>query len=392
MPWRARYVAWGVGVVVFLLVLTVERRIGISLFWAIAWGLVATILITRIIMSKISHERPLGAVASMWVRELTAPRETTAGEGGAVSATRVRVTHRAAQAPSRTAAEAPASSRSSTTQATDETQGGWRCSDAEASARLSRTLRSRRHNRPPGGRGVPQPPQVNRGRHAAPEHDLPAPPAPRPVRQPASEATAAPAAAGAVPAGGGQQAQPTSPRGAVHSHVHPVDRRSEHRRTPAAQRPRRVRVVPARAAALVVPLRLAAPGPDRRHRRPVRRAARPLDAPARHDPAVPDPHVGRGARAQRGQPAAGHAGRAVLRRLPDRRAAAAAGPVDGGEGGLPRRPGADPQHGGPGRRAGRAAAAQDLPGGRGRRAGRDRLRGRAPRPGDRLRRASRAVR
>jgi hypothetical protein len=91
MPWRARYVAWGVGAVVFLLVLTVERRIGISLFWAIAWGLVATILITRIITSKISHERPLSAVASMWVRELTAPRETTAGAGGAVSATRVRV-------------------------------------------------------------------------------------------------------------------------------------------------------------------------------------------------------------------------------------------------------------------------------------------------------------
>jgi hypothetical protein len=91
MPWRARYVAWGVGVVVFLLVLTVERRIGISLFWAIAWGLVATILITRIITSKISHERPLGAVTTMWVRELTAPREATTGRGGAVSATRVRV-------------------------------------------------------------------------------------------------------------------------------------------------------------------------------------------------------------------------------------------------------------------------------------------------------------
>lgn len=91
MPWRARYVAWGVGVVVFLLVLTVERRIGVSLFWAIAWGLVITILITRIITSKISHERPLGSVTAMWVHELTAPREETAGRGGAVSATRVRV-------------------------------------------------------------------------------------------------------------------------------------------------------------------------------------------------------------------------------------------------------------------------------------------------------------
>lgn len=91
MPWRARYVAWGVGVVVFLVVLTVERRIGISLFWSIAWGIVITILLTRIICSKISHERPLSAVASMWLRELTAPRETTTGEGGAVSAVRVRV-------------------------------------------------------------------------------------------------------------------------------------------------------------------------------------------------------------------------------------------------------------------------------------------------------------
>jgi hypothetical protein len=91
MPWRARYVAWGVGVFVFLIVLTVERRLGISLFWSIAWGLVVTILLTRIITSKISHERPLSAVSAMWLRELTAPREATAGEGGAVSATRVRV-------------------------------------------------------------------------------------------------------------------------------------------------------------------------------------------------------------------------------------------------------------------------------------------------------------
>ncbi|MBB4911459.1 hypothetical protein [Actinophytocola algeriensis] len=91
MPWRARYVAWGVGVFVFLIVLTVERRLGIDLFWSIAWGIVVTILLTRMITSKISHERPLSAVSAMWLRELTAPREATAGEGGAVSATRVRV-------------------------------------------------------------------------------------------------------------------------------------------------------------------------------------------------------------------------------------------------------------------------------------------------------------
>ena len=91
MPWRARYVAWGVGVFVFLIVLTVERRLGIDLFWSIAWGIVATIVLTRMITSKISHERPLSAVSAMWLRELTAPREATTGRGGAVSATRVRV-------------------------------------------------------------------------------------------------------------------------------------------------------------------------------------------------------------------------------------------------------------------------------------------------------------
>ena len=70
---------------------TVERRIGVSLFWSIAWGIVITIVLTRFICGKISHERPLSAVAAMWLRELTAPREATAGSGGAVSATRVRV-------------------------------------------------------------------------------------------------------------------------------------------------------------------------------------------------------------------------------------------------------------------------------------------------------------
>ncbi|HEX2133512.1 MAG TPA: hypothetical protein VHH15_18350 [Actinophytocola sp.] len=117
MPWRARYVAWGVGVVVFLVVLTVERRIGISLFWSIAWGLVVTVLITRLICSRISHERPLSSVTAMWVRELTAPREATTGAGGAASATRVRVRaerprHRPRQKPGREQGRQPKRSTS----------------------------------------------------------------------------------------------------------------------------------------------------------------------------------------------------------------------------------------------------------------------------------------
>ncbi|PPK63412.1 hypothetical protein V5P93_001087 [Actinokineospora auranticolor] len=90
-PWRARYVAWGVGTVVFLIALTVLRNVGVGLFWSFAWGLVATVALTMVICSRISHERPLGAVLTMWLRELNTPREQTTGTGGAVSAAGVRV-------------------------------------------------------------------------------------------------------------------------------------------------------------------------------------------------------------------------------------------------------------------------------------------------------------
>ncbi|HKR49220.1 MAG TPA: hypothetical protein VJT72_06495 [Pseudonocardiaceae bacterium] len=91
-PWRARYVAWGVGLVVFLVVLGVERQMGIGFsFFSTGWALLITILLTRMIGSRISHERPLTAVAAMWIRELTAPRIKTAARGGAASPAQVRV-------------------------------------------------------------------------------------------------------------------------------------------------------------------------------------------------------------------------------------------------------------------------------------------------------------
>lgn len=91
-PWRARYVAWGVGAMVFLVVLAVERRMSIGFgFFSTAWAVVITIAMTRLICSRITHERPLSAVMVMWLRELSAPRETVRAKGGAASAARVRV-------------------------------------------------------------------------------------------------------------------------------------------------------------------------------------------------------------------------------------------------------------------------------------------------------------
>lgn len=75
-PWRARYVTYGVGFLVFLLVFTVARKLlGLPLsFFVLAWSLVLTVAITRWIGSRITHERPLGGVLALWWAELTAPR------------------------------------------------------------------------------------------------------------------------------------------------------------------------------------------------------------------------------------------------------------------------------------------------------------------------------
>ncbi|HEX5404308.1 MAG TPA: hypothetical protein VFX16_18620 [Pseudonocardiaceae bacterium] len=97
-PWRARYVAWGVGILVFVLVLTGVRALFGFGFFTVAWTVVVTVVLTRLITSRISHERPLGAVFTMWMRELNAPRERPTGVGGAASATRVRM-HRARPLP-----------------------------------------------------------------------------------------------------------------------------------------------------------------------------------------------------------------------------------------------------------------------------------------------------
>ncbi len=122
-PWRARYVAWGVGTVIFLVVLGAERQLGIGFgFFSTGWGLVITILLTRLIGSRISHERPLTAVAQMWLHELTAPRKRTAVREGAASAASIRVERdrpRPSQRPGRraggrkerTGVRAPASSQ-----------------------------------------------------------------------------------------------------------------------------------------------------------------------------------------------------------------------------------------------------------------------------------------
>ena len=91
-PWRVRYVGYGVGLLVMIAVMFVQRRIGIGLdFFSVAWALVITIAVTRFVGKRIDYERPLGQVVELFRHELTGPRKRTAATGGEVRSRHVRV-------------------------------------------------------------------------------------------------------------------------------------------------------------------------------------------------------------------------------------------------------------------------------------------------------------
>jgi hypothetical protein len=92
-PWRARYVSYGVGLLVMIVVMFVQRRIGIGLdFFSVAWALIITVLVTRFLGQRIDYERPLGQVLAHFRHEITGPRARTAVRGGSVRSGHVRVT------------------------------------------------------------------------------------------------------------------------------------------------------------------------------------------------------------------------------------------------------------------------------------------------------------
>jgi hypothetical protein len=75
LPWRARYVAYGVGLLVFVGLQILERRVGIPLsFWVVMWSLLGTVAITRGLLRLIDEERPLTATLAAIANEIGAPR------------------------------------------------------------------------------------------------------------------------------------------------------------------------------------------------------------------------------------------------------------------------------------------------------------------------------
>ncbi|AXG14968.1 hypothetical protein [Intrasporangium calvum] len=91
LPFRARYSAYAVGAVVFLLLQMIERRLGIGLgFFSLAYSLLATVGLTRLILSVVNPDRPLAAVLSAFVHEVSAPREVQGQTTHTIRPARVR--------------------------------------------------------------------------------------------------------------------------------------------------------------------------------------------------------------------------------------------------------------------------------------------------------------
>ena len=83
-PWRARYSAYGVGLLVMLAVMFVQRRLGIDLgFFSVAWALLITVAVTRFVSRRINDERPLLEWLTLFVHELRGPRARSTARSAA---------------------------------------------------------------------------------------------------------------------------------------------------------------------------------------------------------------------------------------------------------------------------------------------------------------------
>jgi len=153
-PWRARYVSYGVGLLVMIAVMFVQRRIGLGLdFFSVAWALVITVVVTRFLGKKIDYERPLGQVAELFRHEVVGPRRRRSGAGGPVRFAHVR-TRRTLPAQRR---ETPVRSESLRTEvARSETATGTTAAAATAAPAADSAAPRRPYGPPPA---LPRPAQ-----------------------------------------------------------------------------------------------------------------------------------------------------------------------------------------------------------------------------------------
>ena len=76
-PWTARYLAYAVWLVTFLVVIGFEAVTPLSVGIPPTWEVVITTLFTYAVMGLVDHERPVVAVWQTFLADLVAPRRTT---------------------------------------------------------------------------------------------------------------------------------------------------------------------------------------------------------------------------------------------------------------------------------------------------------------------------
>src|SRR4051794_19292038 len=77
-PWTARYLAYAVWLVTFLMVIGFEAVTPLSVGIPPTWEVVITTLFTYAVMGFVDHERPVAAVWQTFLADLSAPRRTLA--------------------------------------------------------------------------------------------------------------------------------------------------------------------------------------------------------------------------------------------------------------------------------------------------------------------------
>lgn len=187
-PWRARYVSYGVGLLVMMLIMMVQRRLGIGLdFFSVAWALVGTVAITRVLGKKIDYERPLGQVLAHFWSEVTGPRAGRRAAGGAVRAGHVRVRGSRGAAPAAWATSASAGdgvSRRRDGVAGERSRRGSRARRVPGARRTAAVSAARATNGELGAApGVQVPPPTPAGSARAEPRRV-VPPLPEPVSAP----------------------------------------------------------------------------------------------------------------------------------------------------------------------------------------------------------------
>jgi hypothetical protein len=92
LPWRARYVAYGVWMAAFLGIFTLARLVLILplTVWVVAWSLILTTIVTRLVCRRIGFDRPLTSVLAGFGNELAGPRRHHTPIRGVVGPDRVR--------------------------------------------------------------------------------------------------------------------------------------------------------------------------------------------------------------------------------------------------------------------------------------------------------------